>query len=164
MSNVKPKLFKVERYGGLFCMVRKQSWKNLMQNGKCLQFKLHEHSTTDAANAIQLKDAQNKLSDSGPISDHAAASTSTTSPRKMPLNTHTANNEFFFRGYHQNCSVINNSGIKFLYFNVRSLLPKIDDLRLVCSLYSPHVICIVESWLDMDSEICIQGLLFVSTR
>ena len=41
---------------------------------------LHEHSTTDAANAFQLKDAQNDLSDSGPISDHAAASTSTTSP------------------------------------------------------------------------------------
>ena len=56
----------------------------------------------------------------------------------------------------------NNSGIKFLYFNVRSLLPKIDDLRLVCSLYFPHVICIVESWLDidiLDSEICIQGYL-----
>ena len=30
----------------------------------------------------------------------------------------------------------------------------------MCSLYSPHVICIVESWLDidiLDSEICIQG-------
>ena len=53
---------------------------------------LHEHSTTDAANAIQLKDAQNELSDSGPIRDHAAASTSTTPPRKMPLNSHTANN------------------------------------------------------------------------
>ena len=53
---------------------------------------LHEHSTTDAANSIQLKDARNELSDSGPIRDHAAASTSTTPPRKMPLNTHTANN------------------------------------------------------------------------
>ena len=30
----------------------------------------------------------------------------------------------------------------------------------MCSLYSPHVICIVETWLDidiLDSEICIQG-------
>ena len=47
-----------------------------------------------------------------------------------------------------------------LYFNVRSLLPKIDDLRLLCSLYSPHIVCIVETWLDvevLDSEVGIQG-------
>ena len=46
------------------------------------------------------------------------------------------------------------------YFNVRSLLPKIDDLRLICSLFSPSVLCIVETWLDdsiEDSEICVQG-------
>ena len=38
-------------------------------------------------------------------------------------------------------------------------LKYIDDLRLVCSL-SPHVVCIVESWLDveiLDSEIALQG-------
>ena len=36
-------------------------------------------------------------------------------------------------------------------------LKYIDDLRLVCS---PHVVCIVESWLDveiLDSEIALQG-------
>ena len=47
-----------------------------------------------------------------------------------------------------------------LYFNVRSLIPKIDNLRILCSLFSPHVICVVESWLDsdiVDSEISIQG-------
>ena len=52
---------------------------------------LHEHSIIDAANAIQSKGARNELSDSGPISDHATASTSTTSLSKMPLNTHSAN-------------------------------------------------------------------------
>ena len=47
-----------------------------------------------------------------------------------------------------------------LYFNVRSLIPKIDNLRILCSIYSPDVICVVESWLDTDiddSEISIQG-------
>ena len=53
---------------------------------------LHEHCIIDAANTIQSKDARNELSDSGSISDYPAASTSTTSLSKMPLNTHSANN------------------------------------------------------------------------
>ena len=47
-----------------------------------------------------------------------------------------------------------------LYFNVCSLLPKLDNLRITCNLYSPDVVCIVETWLDSiidDSEIHIQG-------
>ena len=47
-----------------------------------------------------------------------------------------------------------------LYFNVRSLLPKIDNLRLICAVVKPGIICVVESWLDSsieDSEISIQG-------
>lgn len=48
-----------------------------------------------------------------------------------------------------------------IYFtNVRSLLPKIDDLRAICSVYSPDVVCIVESWLDDtidDAEILVEG-------
>ena len=50
--------------------------------------------------------------------------------------------------------------IKLLYFNVRSLLPKIDNLRTICNLYSPDIVCIVETWLDntiLDSEVAIQG-------
>ena len=46
------------------------------------------------------------------------------------------------------------------YFNVRSLLPKIDELRIVCSVSKPDVVCITESWLDStidDCEISIQG-------
>ena len=53
-----------------------------------------------------------------------------------------------------------NSSLNILYFNVRSLIPKIDNLRILCSLYSPDVICVVESWLDsdvIDSEVSIQG-------
>ena len=40
------------------------------------------------------------------------------------------------------------------------MLPKIDHLRSICSLYGPDVVCIVESWLDdtiLDAEIFIQG-------
>ena len=39
-------------------------------------------------------------------------------------------------------------GDDILYFNVRSLLPKLDDLRIICSLHSPDIVCITESWLD----------------
>lgn len=45
-----------------------------------------------------------------------------------------------------------------LYYNARSLLPKMDELRLVCLSEQPDVVCIVETWLDvniLDSEILI---------
>ena len=48
------------------------------------------------------------------------------------------------------------------YFNARSLLPKIDDLILFCSNYSPHIICVVETWLSSeisDSEILIPNYM-----
>ena len=47
-----------------------------------------------------------------------------------------------------------------LYFNARSLLPKIDELRALTLVYKPHLICIVETWLDnqiLNTEICIDG-------
>ena len=47
-----------------------------------------------------------------------------------------------------------------MYFNSRSLLPKIDELRLLCGLHQPNCVCVVETWLDpeiLDSEIQIQG-------
>ena len=40
------------------------------------------------------------------------------------------------------------------------MLPKIDELRIICSLYLPDIVCIVETWLDHtvdNSEIFIQG-------
>ena len=51
-----------------------------------------------------------------------------------------------------------------LYFNVRSLLPKIDNLRLICAVFKPEIICVVESWLDdsiEDAEVFIQGYQIV---
>ena len=47
-----------------------------------------------------------------------------------------------------------------LYFNARSLLPKLDFLRVSCVLHSPNCNCIVESWLNSDisnNELCIDG-------
>jgi len=48
--------------------------------------------------------------------------------------------------------------VNLMYFNVRSLLPKIEHLRVICSLFSPGIVCIVESWLDdtiSDCEISV---------
>ena len=50
------------------------------------------------------------------------------------------------------------SNLNILYFNARSLLPKIDELRVICETTKPDVVCIVETWLDgdiSDSEITI---------
>ena len=39
-----------------------------------------------------------------------------------------------------------------LTFNARSLLPKIDELRALVEQKSPHIICIVKSWLSESIE------------
>ena len=64
-----------------------------------------------------------------------------------------------------NQSIIANKGhVSVFYFNVRSLLPKIDNLRVICTVYKPCVVCLVETWLDSsidDVEISIQGYTIV---
>lgn len=48
--------------------------------------------------------------------------------------------------------------VNILYFNARSLLPKIDELRAMTEQKSPHIFCIVESRLSEsidDNEISI---------
>ena len=50
--------------------------------------------------------------------------------------------------------------ILLLYSNVRSLLPKIDNLRLSALNVLPHIICLTETWLSSeisDSEVSISG-------
>ncbi len=47
-------------------------------------------------------------------------------------------------------SCCNPRKLNILYFNARSLLPKISELQLIAETYSPSVICIVESWLCPD--------------
>ena len=52
-----------------------------------------------------------------------------------------------------------NSKLIIVYYNARSLLPKIDELRAITEIKSPNVICIVESWLSSDisdNELVIQ--------
>ena len=47
-----------------------------------------------------------------------------------------------------------------LYFNARSLLPKLDILRVLCAIHTSDCVCIVESWLNnyiKNSELCING-------
>jgi hypothetical protein len=59
---------------------------------------------------------------------------------------------------HHNISKI--GAITVLYFNARSLLPKIDELRALTLVHKPHLICIVESWLDdqiLNCEVCIDN-------
>ena len=37
-----------------------------------------------------------------------------------------------------------------LYFNARSLLSKVDELRPLCALEKPHCVCVVETWVSQD--------------
>ena len=47
-----------------------------------------------------------------------------------------------------NTSTVKIGDLSVLYFNARSLLPKIDELRALSLFHRPHLICIVELWLD----------------
>ena len=51
-----------------------------------------------------------------------------------------------------------------LYFNSRSLLPKLNELHLIAQAYSPSIICISETWLCPDitnCELSVQGYQLV---
>ena len=51
-----------------------------------------------------------------------------------------------------------NTNVTILYYNARSLYPKLDQLKVECLVHNPHVVCITETWLDstiMDSELYI---------
>ena len=52
---------------------------------------------------------------------------------------------------------LNNSELSIWYYNARSILPKLDELRLICSSEKPDIFCIVETWVDdaiEDNELC----------
>ncbi len=45
-----------------------------------------------------------------------------------------------------------------MYFNCRSILPKLDELATLCSADNPDIVCLVETWLCDDvlnNEVCI---------
>ena len=55
---------------------------------------------------------------------------------------------------------IQKRGLHFLHLNINSLLPKIDELRLIAKNSNPAIIGITESKLDksiLDNEIKIDG-------
>ena len=49
-------------------------------------------------------------------------------------------------------------GLEIIYFNARSILPKLDELQLLCAELSPHVECIVEPG---DNELTISNYCLV---
>lgn len=57
-------------------------------------------------------------------------------------------------------AALNLGRLSVLYFNARSIFPKIEELRALCLTHHPDLVCIVESWLDnsiLDSELCIDN-------
>ena len=53
-----------------------------------------------------------------------------------------------------------NKGLRFFHVNICSQRNKMDELRLFCNEYKPHILSINESWLDesfSDEEIRISG-------
>ena len=53
-----------------------------------------------------------------------------------------------------------NNQFKVLYYNGRSLLPKLSYLFAECNVHRPALVCITESWLDLnicDFEMSIPG-------
>ena len=59
---------------------------------------------------------------------------------------------------------IAHQGFCAMYFNCRSLPPKIDELSALCAAKSPDVVCLVETWLSPDilaSEVAISNYSLV---
>ena len=48
------------------------------------------------------------------------------------------------------CEHLHVQGIHILYYNARSLMFKVDELRIVSEAAKPEIICVVETWLDND--------------
>ena len=44
--------------------------------------------------------------------------------------------------------------LQIIYFNVRSLLPKISELQLLYLTENPNVVCVTETRLDVDVDDC----------
>ena len=56
------------------------------------------------------------------------------------------------------------NALSILYTNCRSVLPKLDHLRLLASTQNPHILAVTETWLDnsiSDSEVMVPGYQLV---
>lgn len=47
-------------------------------------------------------------------------------------------------------SLCNSGQLSILYYNARSILPKLNNLAASCLALKPDIVCIVESWLCND--------------
>ena len=53
-------------------------------------------------------------------------------------------------------------GFKILHFNTQSLLPKIDEIKLLVNYMNIDILCITESWLNDsigNDEVAINGYI-----
>lgn len=51
-----------------------------------------------------------------------------------------------------------------MYFNCRSLLPKSDELAVLCLAHKPDIVRLVETWLSpdvLDSEVSIKNYFLI---
>ena len=44
----------------------------------------------------------------------------------------------------------NSGNLSIFYYNARSILPKLNNLAATCHVFTPDIVCIVESWLCSD--------------
>ena len=49
---------------------------------------------------------------------------------------------------------MSDNNLRILYYNARSLLPKLDNLIVAIDIFKPHIICIVETWLSSEITEC----------
>ena len=89
---------------------------------------------------------------------------------KQPLLSNSANYKSLpFQGTVPNNAAHVNSThhsnkLSILYYNARSVLPKLDELKAVYCTCAPDIVCIVESWVcgDIgDNEISLPNYSFV---
>ena len=60
----------------------------------------------------------------------------------------------------QNLKLFTEKGLRICHLNIRSLVNKIDEIKVFCETHKPHVLCLNETWFDMsiaDGEIQLDG-------
>ena len=77
-----------------------------------------------------------------PVSEHSLSPSPISSPSDSP-------------------KISGSNSLRVLYFNARSLLPKLEELQVLVSVHKPlNIICITESWTSHDitgQELSIPG-------
>ena len=61
---------------------------------------------------------------------------------------------------HNSTHPTKSSPFNIIYYNARSLLPKMDELAAIVDAQSPEMTCVVETWLSQEvssSEISLLG-------